>query len=104
MPEHETYAKLAEAYMRFVATSSAHHDMEHRESRTSFARGLVQGSTAQLVNFRRLRNYRFVLGQYAKPLQDVRNLKEMVQTVRDAIQGERKYWHEIINCQTHLII
>ncbi|PPQ77046.1 hypothetical protein CVT25_014863 [Psilocybe cyanescens] len=86
-PEHESYAALAAAGVHHIPTVAAYHDMDDQVTQTSLT---LKPDTKRgdLANtFRKFQHYRLVLKEFAKPLEEFKDVKELLTAFSDAIQA-----------------
>jgi hypothetical protein len=88
LPEHEIYGKLAEAKVPHVATLEAHNDVEGHVTKTSELQWESWVKFEGNRRFRKFQHYRLVLQEYARPIQLFRNIRELIQAFRDALEGK----------------
>lgn len=100
-PEHERYSALAAAGVRRIPTVVDYHDMESQQTRTSLK--LHDTKRGTLPNkFRKFQHYRLVLKEYAKPLEEFKDVKELLTAISDAIQGN--FPHSPLGLQTNQVL
>ena len=87
-PEHEIYGKLAEARVPHVATLEAFHDIDGHMTHTHEFERETWVKFDGPSHFRNFRHYRIVLQEFARPIYLFRNVRELVQAFRDALEGK----------------
>ncbi|KAH9486263.1 hypothetical protein JR316_0000327 [Psilocybe cubensis] len=86
-PEHETYATLAAAGVHHIPTVLTYDDMDLQETKTCLdvKKDTKRGDRPD--KFRSFRHYRLVLNEYAKPLEEFKDMKELLTVFSDTIQA-----------------
>ena len=98
LPKHDIYALLASKQVSYVATMIAYHDMPpHEATRTKDFSGAEWLKFKDAGNSPRSFRSRLVLKEVGRPLQSFRNVKELIQVFRDALQGTFSHYPTFIS-------
>ena len=89
LPEHEVYTKVAETQAPHISRLEAFHDLEGQITRTHEFQpeGWVKFEGSRC--FRRFQHYRLVVYQFARSIEFFKNVRELVQAFRDALEGKK---------------
>ena len=89
LPGREIYTKLVEAQVPHVARLEAFHDVEGQFTKIHEFRSESWVKLEGFRRFRRSQHYRPVLYEFARPIQVFKNVRELVQAFRDALEGKK---------------
>ena len=87
--EHEIHTEVAEAQAPQVSRLEAFHDLEGQLTRTHEFQSESWVKFEDFRHFRRSQHYRLVLYEFAHPIRLFRNMRELVQAFRDALEGKK---------------
>ena len=100
LPEHDIYRLLALKQVPHVATMITYHDMLSEATKTkefADAEWLKNKDGDPPRSFRKFQHYRLVLKEVGHPLESFRNVKELIQVFRDALQGTFSHYPAFIS-------
>ena len=89
LSEHEIYTKVAEAQAPQVSRLEAFRDLEGQFMRTHEFQSESSVKFEGFRCFRRSQHYQLVLYGFAWPIRFFRNMRELVQAFRDALEGKK---------------
>ena len=89
LPGHEIYTKVAEAQAPQVSRLEAFHDLEGQFTRTHESQLESWVKFESFRHFQRSQHYRLVLFEFAHPIRLFRNMRELVQAFRDALESKK---------------
>ena len=87
-PEHEIYAKLAQAKVKHIATVLDYSDVQDHRTLTGLYAQKPWVCNTNLKPFRTLQHYRLVLEEIGRNLTSFDDFREVLRAMRDALQGE----------------
>ncbi|KAH9486317.1 hypothetical protein JR316_0000381 [Psilocybe cubensis] len=96
-PEHERYSALLAAGVPHIPTVIDYHDIEDQQTRTSLQLHNTKRSGLP-DKFRTFRHYRLVLKEFAKPIEDFKDVKELLVAFSDAIEA-----HSVAHDIAHIL-
>ena len=91
LPEDEIYTKLANAEVPYVATVTAFDNVPGHLTRTHEFQSESWVKFEGARRLRRFQHYRLVLSQFARSIQLFKNVRELVQALRDALEGKKSF-------------
>lgn len=86
-PEHETYAALAAAGVHHIPTVITYEDMHLQRTKTCLDLKKDTKRADKTDKFRKFQHYRLVLKEFARPLEQFKDVRQLMDVFSDAIQG-----------------